>query len=47
MILSMHARMAECVNTQDESGVEEAMKPVPMPAASLGTADRPVSGLSN
>src|SRR6478735_3375611 len=36
MILSMHARMAECVHTQDESGVEEARKPVPMPAASLG-----------
>ena len=36
MILSMHARMAECVDTQDESGVEEARKPVPMPAASLG-----------
>ena len=36
MILSMHARMAECVDTQDESGVVEARKPVPMPAASLG-----------
>jgi len=36
MILSMHARMAECVDTQDERGVVEARKPVPMPAASLG-----------
>jgi hypothetical protein len=36
MILSMHARMAECVDTQDARGVEEARKPVPMPAASLG-----------
>jgi hypothetical protein len=32
----MHARMAECLNTQDDGGMEEASKPVPMPAASLG-----------
>jgi hypothetical protein len=42
----MHARMAVTVNTLDTRG-EKGREPVPMPAASMGNTDWPVSGLSN